>query len=556
MKFFPRRSLSFLSLWTTAFTLFLVFTFPARADQAYEPKGVCSDFIIHDGKVYFAQLDNTLTVLDLETGAVLARKANYQYGGTHQLLDHGMRVGNHGETALIDLNTFELIWRVEGDVAHEIEENRMVVRVGDGTIRCHDTITGKMLWSSDLPGGFDIVVEQGSVFVFRSGRYEGPNTPAVFLLDLKTGKEIFRQISPPGVHFFHAYFDGKKIYVAVGHGTVTPRFEKLIVWDIHGNEGESIPAPENFNKFGPRRDAPFRIGENLFHDSRAWDLTASDLPRDIVQAAQGYGLGIPFDSESYPLSDGTGFVKVSSGGWWERVKNVTVHLKSGNREWKGRLPYLEGLYRSGIDAVASTSEFLLFGSNYGHVECVDIKTGRSRWIYQFPAVWQQPSFDPNQRKRIDMVSADRFNKENVKSGLILDGETVSSPRIVRDPSPKSPMENLPRCLAFTWTGVIGPILFLGWMAWMQRRRSWNPGILGFVSLALSIGVFFYYAHHTRVSDASALGFRITLLATLVSAAAYSIGCLLRKQWISGPILLGAAYWLGIVFHRLLADFEM
>jgi len=49
--------------------------------------GVNSNIVVDEGKVYFAQSDRSLTVLNLETGAVIARKHDNDYAGTFLLVE-------------------------------------------------------------------------------------------------------------------------------------------------------------------------------------------------------------------------------------------------------------------------------------------------------------------------------------------------------------------------------------------------------------------------------------------------------------------------------------
>ena len=63
-------------------TLMLLFVASKAFSHTYLQVGVNSNFLVDEGKVYFAQSDRTMAVLDLETGAVIARKRNIDYSGT------------------------------------------------------------------------------------------------------------------------------------------------------------------------------------------------------------------------------------------------------------------------------------------------------------------------------------------------------------------------------------------------------------------------------------------------------------------------------------------
>src|SRR4030042_1335782 len=146
-------------------------------------------------------------------------------------------------------------WSFEDEFSPTILDDRVVSYDGNGLVSCRDLVSGEILWSYDLPGALDIVVENGKVLLFRSAVYDGPKgKPAVVLLDLKTGQQLLYKTTPPGIHYLGAYFDGRHIYLASGsyEGEHTPnitrydkgrpsaQFERLLIWDLNGEEVEFI----------------------------------------------------------------------------------------------------------------------------------------------------------------------------------------------------------------------------------------------------------------------------------------------------------------------------
>jgi len=61
-----------------------------------------------------------------------------------------------------------------------------------------------------------------------------------------------------------------------------------------------------------------------------------------------------------------------------------LHYSSTDTEWFCALPYLRD--RERIVAVTEHEGKLLLGSSAGHVECVDLTSGRSLWLYVFPVL--------------------------------------------------------------------------------------------------------------------------------------------------------------------------
>ena len=82
--------------------LILLMLLPAMSMSAhsYEQVGGNSNFLVDEGKLFFAQADGTLTVLKLNTGEVIARKRNIYYEGSLQLIDEGILVMTHSKITL------------------------------------------------------------------------------------------------------------------------------------------------------------------------------------------------------------------------------------------------------------------------------------------------------------------------------------------------------------------------------------------------------------------------------------------------------------------------
>lgn len=107
---------------------------------------------------------------------------------------------------------------------------------------------------------------------------------------------------------------------------------------------------------------------------------------------------------------------------------------------------------------------LLLGSSEGQVECVDIDTGRARWIYVFPVIRRTMSYStpygmPPYRTQQAADYWEDVRKTDFLGGSLLlsEGFDVSScawselqdsreyaGRVVFDPSPDDPFPNLRR----------------------------------------------------------------------------------------------------------------
>ncbi len=448
--------LTFVFLWLAA---------PISA-YTYRQVGVASNFVIREDKVYFSQSDDSLTILDLETGDVVLRKKDVFPARTLQSTDVGILLQSHRGMALLRPVTLDVIWQAEKRHGSLLGEQRLIAQDGNGLVECRALATGNVLWSYKLPGALDVVVERGKVLVFRSAVYEGRNgVPAVVLLDLKTGKEILHKTTPPGVHYIEAFFDGERVYLAAGtyKGEYTPNitrydkgrpsacFEHLLIWDLSGHEIESIPAPESLRNNRLRLyHEPFTLGGRIFVRGHAYD---SD--EGIPPATTGLGELVP---NRIPIGDPrTVFTRFAVQGGvltmrpaailrkmsYRDNEPVMISLESEYHQWTGKLPYLPS--PGTLFAVGSTADRILLGSNLGHVECIDRETGRSIWMYVFPTIRHTLSASSWSSPPDKAAAAAQYERDNrnlkPESGMVLDGSTEpSKPKIVLDPFPTNPFK--------------------------------------------------------------------------------------------------------------------
>jgi hypothetical protein len=535
---------------------------PPASAYTYEQVGVASNFVIHEGNVYFGQSDGSLTTLDLETGGVIARKKDALYPRSLQWTEAGILLVSYRGTALLNPSTLDAIWQIHNRDTSGLAGQRLVMYDGYGLVECRQLATGNVLWSYKLEGALDIMIESGKVLVFRSAVFDGPHClPAVVLLDLETGKVTLHKTTPTGVHYLKAFFDGQRVYLAAGtykgvhdprftrfdQGRPSARFEKLVVWDLNGEETEVIPAPEGFKDNWLRYGYPFTLGEKVFVRGRVYDRRDAVPPR-----MSGLGELVPEDLPGDPETAFTRF-EVVDGTLTMRPaalfremqgftgkREVTISFESGHHRWTGRLPYLPS--PGTVFAVGSTADRILLGSNLGHVECIDAQTGRSIWMYVFPTIRHTMSYSSWGMPPYMATAAATYRRENrnpiPESGMVLDGSVEPSrPKVVLDPSPSNPFEELPRYLAIAWSGAVAPPILVGLMALARGRRHWDGRILAGLSLALTVAATACLWSYGRVSLASSVGLRISMLVPLLAAFAYCLICLREKQRISGVLLL-------------------
>jgi len=524
----------------------------------YHQVGVNSNFLVDQDKVYFAQSDGTLTVLNLDTGDVVARNRNIDYGGTLQLAENGILVCTYGELTVLNMNTLEVIWQAKEEFNPVIEGNRLVSYDGYGLIDCRDLATGKTLWSYDLPGALEFAAQKGKLLVFREAVYDGPiGVPAVVLLDMDSGKELLHRTTPPNVHFLGAFFNGEKIYLPSGRykGEHTPnltrydtgrpsaRFERMLVWDLEGNELASVPVSGGELKTPDGGDA-FQFGDSVFARNRVWE-SIDDVPPWRVGGGKEVSREVCVDKMKEVaitcFDCGSAIVSVTvTADFGSRFdpdpeRSVEVALKSEKDNWKGFLPYLKNPGK--VVIVELTEKLLLLGTDLGHVEAVDRVTGHSKWMYVFPTIRQTMSYSSYGRPPMMATAAKTYEKENrhkqPESGLILAGtDRRSTPKVSFDPEPANPYRRLPLFLAIAWAGILIPIGFTGFVVRLAKKRNWAARIPAVITLMLAmtaVATFYFYGY---VSIPTAFCFRGAIAVPLIVAAIFALQTIKEKHWIS------------------------
>jgi len=459
--------------------------------------GVDSNFLVADGKVFFAQADGSLTALDLQTGAVVARLTDGDYSGRLKRIDDAILVHAYRNVTLLNLDALTPQWSMSkpgGIYSLNITSGYLIAADGNGSVECRDLISGDVRWTYDLPGAVDIVAVKEHVLIHQ---HYDKYPIAIALLELGTGRELYRREPPADMEYLKAYFDGEHAYLATGTASKggstrsTPydlgaTCDHIVTWDLFGGEIA-------------RSEAPVSIYGRTSYDLDREDFTVAD------KRFTARGLVYPIDSPcpdvgplatrgtqpETPMQLPDGFIHVVDAVEdREHQCAAVVERMSSDRGWRGYLPYVGE--NGCITHTSLTGDFLLLGSNSGHVECVDADTGRSRWLYVFPAIDQMASFSfPYGMPPYYADRARRFRRaiernRNV-TGMIPIPATFSEnegrwsdivasagenrPRLIPDPNPSDPFDDLPYLLAEEWMGAAGPILILMLVFLETHRRG-------------------------------------------------------------------------------------
>jgi hypothetical protein len=227
---------------------------------------------------------------------------------------------------------------------------------------------------------------------------------------------------------------------------------------------------------------------------------------------------------------------------------------------------------------------LLLGSSEGHVECLDVKTGRPRWIYMFPVIrrtvsystpYGMPPYLTQQAAeyregvwKIDLSGGsvplpEGFDAGSAKWPQLRDSAEYTG-RIVFDPSPDDPFPNLRRylvCLAvYALLPAVGaPLLIVRTRAHRPAPDQAVPhpsgrGRLGFESLAvwslvLSVSPAVGLLQYGRVSFSWTLVLKIVFALAILCAAYGTVRLYLQKRWVVASLLAGILFgWLYLMWY--------
>jgi len=470
------------------------------------PIGVSSNLLPLDDRLIFAQADDSLTVLNLRTGAVIARLKDRRYGsslpsGKLILTDHGVLMVNLNEVVLLDRSALTSIW--EAKLYDATVSGERIVYQASGRVRCRAVSDGELCWSYEHGAGNWYTRIRGQNVIVTNRESSG-GEPGVVILALGTGETLFKTALPPEFQHGQVFLGGERVYVErFRKGKPRGAFTGITVWDLSGGEAGMIEAPPDFKRFVREsicdRSIMYTLGDMVFcEDGRAWPKSDKERTAKAAARPRRYGGGV-WHHELTTGSVAAGSVRMPDGEWvsW-------IELKSAKGEWVGVLPYLESV--GGVDEAVEADGKLLIGTDHGQVECIDVATGRSLWIYVFPALNRTMSYSsPHGLPPRYAESAAAFGRWNsiahslygvrllppgvspqVKSIVELLSLSPRGPRpgVIYDPEPMKLFEELPLFLAIAWFGALFPLAALTWSRGNQRKDGRSAGWSSVKGLAL------------------------------------------------------------------------
>ena len=350
-----------------------------------------SNILVFDGKVLFAQGTGSLTLLSLDNGSVRLRKSlpeECRLGGTFFKHKLGVLVADYGRTALLDTDTLDIIWTIEKSHDVAIGNDYFLSDDGEHTVSCFEIATGKRVWSTTMQGGWQIRTAGNFSIVSTPLFYDEMHAMKLFQLD--TGREMFHRQAKDGERFLNVYFDGKSVYALIApHDAPTvdcePAPKSLIEIGLDGRQLRTIDfqSGDIIGEYGYKTSR-----HGFFFEGRYFsgDGTVRDAyPHEPGRWAAEWGKK-DASTETIPagvLVERTIRDKAGESG-------TLLQLVTGKTNWTGYVAYSDEA-RSLVRYIQAQKR-LVFASGGGHVECIDVATGKSQWLYVFPVIRRTTSY--------------------------------------------------------------------------------------------------------------------------------------------------------------------
>lgn len=314
-------------------------------------------------------------------------------------------------------------------------------------------------------------------------------------------------------------------------------------------------------------------GRVLLRDKGNWKVTKDG---DILKNGKTAWSGKGYQSVNYLDTDENGeecsecgvcytvdnrtvnfYTKNSEGAptWIQDYHAATfkVCFHSSSTEWQGMftaiLPFEE------IVSVAISNGILVYGTNSGRVEAIDIHTGRSRWLYLFPSIQLQfPSDRPwhfqlqyiDQQVKTYQASYSRLRKT---MPMQIAGSLSAAP-IVFDPKPYDMAIGYWIMVAvITALTILGILIVYRLIYRLRRRVSERAPMVTASTTLLIILMFFSLAGINPLISLVELLLCIVLLITIIALSREAI-CWHRYGHvsISAVIVLITAFLLALIIH--------
>jgi hypothetical protein len=338
-------------------------------------------------------------------------------------------------------------------------------------------------------------------------------------------------------------------------------------------------SPQIIHNATPWNDC-FIWGDKYFSDSRVQPLKAhqrkalTELWKQIAGLPNALGLeSLPrrdvFPQQLLPSGVFADFPSKDADGKLGQL----LQMIQAKRSWKAYAPHLgeHGV----VGDVTEVDGRLLVGSSEGHVECLDIESGRPRWLYTFPVIRQTVSYSIPYGMPPYLAQQAAEYREGLKKTTIcgsipfpsnvdrtsikwskLRAETEYPGRIIIDPSPDDPFPNFEgyftRLAVCAFLPIVGTLVLLTRLA--RRKAHKKPVSIGFLVawfLVLSLPPAYGLLEYGRISHSWTIALKAIFAMTIVGAVCGIIRLCFAQRWpavvVFSVVLIG---WLYLMWNPL------
>lgn len=435
-----------------------------------------SRLFMYRDTVIFLQPDGSITVLALKDGSVLRRAK--QPGRNFHTLRADLfeeRNGNilgasNGSLFLLDGKTFELLWAQKA-VQPLLRPEAYYYSDGNHALAAADPGTGKDIWRVDVGGYGQFEYSGGRIFVLASNHWNADNSFLV-CLDAADGRELWRKSAPRNTAWMRLAVSDAKLYVVRadydGQSKSDRSIREVMVWNHDGEFLESSPPGPGLNKTDAwsidnvdlhLEGTTYRKRGIPYAESPMRALTAAEQARFNFRTRNGpEGFALPGGGVV-----GTVIEESSKSEQHDGAANRRLFFIEDSIAWTRKADYLEFQGRNGLFDAVESGDSLVLAYRLGQVECLDRRTGKSRWLYIFPTNRADLSgpyrFMPSpHHKEYYLDSLARYRRETNGigiSGTVIDGDTgAPGTRIIIDPAPVHYYEE------FTFLNILTVVLGL------------------------------------------------------------------------------------------------
>lgn len=531
-----------------------------------------SNILLRDGRVIFAQGTGSLTALDLQTGQVLARKKPakpFSYSGNLQNSPYGVLMTAYDRIALLDGSTFDPLWQAGQCHAAVTDGDYVVSSDGNHTVHCRKTQSGQVCWTADMEGGWHLTAAKGKVLVSTPDYFHDES--ALLLLDLASGRTLLQQKAPPGVHWQQVYFDGELIYLLEA---VHPEPGTLSTLDLRGKLLAKVrrSSPEVVTRMDGRfvwDDKYFDGSGRVRHVDAQERKVLVDSWTQTDRAGSAHDLGANGILVCLQKNDAAG----------ESGQLLRMIMPTGS--WDAYAPHLGPGGK--VSQVSQGHGRLLLGTSEGHVECLDLETGRPHWLYRFPVVNQTMSYTAphgmppyltqqaaayqNGARQVTVASGSMrlpqgFDPDSTRWSE-LRNSTVYTGTIILDPDPDDPFADVGSYLFWVVVCALLPIIAeanrLVIQVWRRSRYRAGPQIAGARSrallppaawcLALSVSPAIGLLLYGRVSQPGTLALKVIYALAILGVSCGILRHFFAERWLSAFVLSGILLgWVYFMFY--------